>query len=72
MVVYVDDFLLQTEEGPVRGGFLGALRKIWTSDKEQTLRVGYPLTLLGIEIYMRKNGEIVLHQRAFIQSLLDK
>ena len=43
-----------------------------TLDKEETLRVGGTLTFLGIEMYMRKNGDIVLHHRAFIQSLLDK
>ena len=72
MVVYVDDFLFQTKEGPVRDGFLAALGKVWTLDKEETLRVGGTLTFLGIEMHMRKNGDIVLHQRAFIQSLLDK
>ena len=72
MVVYVDDSLFQTEEGPMRDGFLAALNKVWTLDKEETLRVGGTLTFLGIEMYMRKNGDIVLHQRAFIQSLLDK
>ena len=72
MDVYVDDFLLQTEEGPMRDGFLAALNKVWTSDKEETLRVGGTLAFLGIEMYKRKNGDVVLHQRAFIQSLLDK
>ena len=57
MVVYVDDFLLQTEEGPVRDGFLAALGKVWTLDKEETLRVGGTLSFLGTEIYMRKNGD---------------
>ena len=32
MVVYVDDFLLQTKEGPMRDGFLAALGKVWTLD----------------------------------------
>jgi len=72
MVVYVEDFLLQTKEGPMRDGFLAALGKVWTLDKEETPRVGGTLTFLGIEMYMRKNGDVVLHQRAFIQSLLDK
>ena len=72
MVVYVDDFLLQTKEGPVRDGFLAALGKVWTLNKEETLRIGGTLRFLGIEMHMRKSGDIVLHQRAFIQSSLDK
>jgi len=71
-VVYVDDFLLQTEAGPMRDAFLSALGKVWTLDKEKTLEVGSPFTFLGIEMVMQKNGDILLHQRQFIDSLLEK
>ena len=72
LVVYVDDFLLQTKEGQMRDAFLGALSKVWTLDKEEILKVESSITFLGIEIYMRKNGDILLHQRKFIEGLLEK
>ena len=72
LVVYVDDFLLQSEAGPVRDGFLSALSAVWTLDKESTLEPGKPFTFLGIEMIMQTNGDILLHQRAFVDSLLDK
>ena len=72
LIVYVDDFLLQTEAGPMRDAFLAALGKVWTLDKEKTLSVETPFTFLGIEIIMRKNGDILLHQRQFIDGLLEK
>ena len=70
MVVYVDDFLLQTDAGPMRDAFLAALAKVWTLDKEKTLEVGSPFTFLGIEMVMQKNGDVLLHQRTFIDMLL--
>ena len=63
---------MQTELGPVRDAFLGAVGKVWTLDKEKILELECSITFLGIEIYMRKNGDIVLHQRQFIQGLLEK
>ena len=72
LVVYVDDFLLQTAAGPCRDAFLGALGKVWKLDKERTLDVGSPFTFLGMEMEMSKNGDIKIHQRAFIDMLLDK
>ena len=72
LVVYVDDFLLQTQGGLMRDSFLAALGKVWTLDKEQTLEVGSPFTFLGIEMEMRKNGDVLLHQRAFTDMLLSK
>ena len=72
MVVYVDDFLLQVKAGTVRDGFLAALGKVWTLDKEKTLEAGTPFTFLGIEIDMKKNGDIQLHQGQFADSLLEK
>ena len=70
MVVYVDDFLLQTEEGPMRDAFLGALGKFWTLDKEQTLRVGYPLTFLGIEIDLFNNDYIKICTKYYINDVI--
>ena len=73
MIVFVHDFLLQTELGPMRDAFLGAIGEVWTLDKEKILELECSsITFLGIEIYMRKNRDIVLHQRQFIQGLLEK
>jgi hypothetical protein len=72
LVVYVDDFLLQAAAGPVRDAFLAALGQVWILDKEQTLTKGTPFTFLGIEMIMQTNGNILLHQRQFIDSLLEK
>ena len=65
MVVYVDDFLFQTADGPIRSGLLAALKEIWKLDKEVTLSMTQGLTFLGIDMermatcsYTRKDSSI--------------
>jgi len=72
LCVYVDDFLLQTADGPERTEFLKALASIWTLAKEETLEVDHPITFLGIEMEMRTNGDVYLHQTNFAHSILKK
>ena len=72
LVVYVDDFLLQADLGPIRDGLLEGLGKIWKLDKEQTLNVEQSLTFLGIEMQLRPNQDVFLHQTKFVKGLLDK
>ena len=72
LVVYVDDFLLQTQLGPLRDLFLEAVGRIWTLAKEEILTPQHPITFLGIDIVMRPNGDYFLHQERFVNSLLDK
>ncbi len=50
LVVYVDDFLLQTEAGKQRDAFLAALSSIWSLAKEAVLDTENPITFLGIRI----------------------
>ena len=59
MIVYVDDFLLQTELGPMRDAFLGAIGEVWILEKEKILELECSITFLGIEIYMRKNMSLI-------------
>ena len=54
LVVYVDDFLLQTEEGKMRDSLLAELKKIWTLTKEETLTESHPITFLGTYMEMKK------------------
>ena len=72
LVVYVDDFLLQVKCGSMRDAFLAAVGQIWTLAKEETLTEDHPITFLGIDIQMRKNGDYFLHQQRFVESLLEK
>ena len=72
MVVYVDDFLLQTIEGPIRDGLLTALKKVWTLAKEETLTADHSITFLGIDLVRRVNGDVYLHQSEFVHSILKK
>ncbi len=72
LIVYVDDFLLQAPDGGIRSAFLEKLKTIWTLTKEEVLSPTHPITFLGIEMEMQKNGDIFLHQQAFITSLLEK
>ena len=59
MVVYVDDFLLLTDTGVIRDGFLKQLSSVWTLAKEETLTPEHPITFLGIELEMRKNHDVL-------------
>ena len=70
MVVYVDDFLFKAADGPIRSGLLAALKEIWKLDKEVTLSLTQGLTFLGIDMVLRKNGDIFLHQEGFVDSIL--
>ena len=72
LVVYVDDFLMQASEGPIRTGLLNAFKGIWKLDKEVTLSVKQGLTFLGIDMVMRENGDVFLHQERFVDSILEK
>jgi len=72
MVVYVDDFLLVSDQGPIRNGLLEALRTVWTLAKEETLTVDHPITFLGIQLQLRKNGDVFLNQREFVESIISK
>ena len=72
LVVYVDDFLLQTKHGEMRDKFLKTLADIWTLSKNETLTVDHPLTFLGIEIELRANGDAFIHQQTFTESILAK
>ncbi|MEC9354534.1 MAG: reverse transcriptase domain-containing protein, partial [Candidatus Thermoplasmatota archaeon] len=72
LIVYVDDFLLQTQLGALRDSFLAALGAVWTLAKEEVLTVDHPITFLGIDIILKPNGDIYLHQQRFVESLLQK
>lgn len=71
LVVYVDDFLLQATEGPIRTGLLITLGGTWKLDEEVTLSVKPSLSFLGIDMVMRENGDVFLHQERFVDSLLE-
>ena len=72
LVVYVDDFLLQTTEGEVRDSFLHDLAAILTTSKEETLVRGKALTFLGIDIELQANGDLYIHQQKFMENILEK
>ena len=72
MVVYVDDFLLQSNDGPIRSGLLAALKEIWKLEEEVTSSTTQGLTFLGIDMVLRKNGDVFLHQERFVDSILEK
>ena len=72
LIVYVDDFLLQAEEGSMRTSFLAELSKVWTLAKEGVLLAGGTMTFLGIDIHMQENGDLMLNQEKFVDSLLVK
>ena len=55
LVVYVDDFLLQTRDDAVRTSFLATLGSVWTLAKQETLSEEHPITFLGIDMVLRKN-----------------
>ena len=56
----------------MRDAFLEELKKVWTLTKEEVLSKDNPITFLGIETYMRHNGDIFLTQEKFTMSLLEK
>ena len=72
LVVYVDDFLLQTKLGDMRSAFLAAVGKVWTLAKEEILTPDHPITFLGIDLVMQANGDYFAHQERFVKSLLEK
>ena len=72
LLVYVDDFLLQTLPGELRNGLLAALGNVWKLEKEITLSATQPLTFLGLDMELQKNGDIFLHQKQFVASILEK
>ena len=72
LIVYVDDFLLQAKIGGMRDAFLAALASVWTLAKEEELSESHPITFLGIDIVLRRNGDMFLHQERFVDSLLEK
>ena len=72
LIVYVDDFLLQTYEGGIRDGLLAQMKGVWTLAKEEILTVDHPITFLGLDIALRANGDVYLSQDQFVRGLLDK
>ena len=56
----------------MRDAFLASLAAVWTLAKEEDLTVANPIIFLGIEIVLRPNGDVFLHQRRFLESLLTK
>jgi len=72
LIVYVDDFLLQVSAGAMRDAFLASLSSVWTLAKEEDLTVAHPITFLGIDIVLRPNGDVFLHQERFVDSILNK
>lgn len=72
LVVYVGDFLLQAAEGDIRSQMLDKIASFWTLAKEASLTRQMPLTFLGIEIEEHQNGDVILHQRKFVESLSKK
>ena len=66
------DSLFQAADGPIRSGLLAALKEIWKLDKEVTLSITQGLTFLGIDMVLRKNGDVFLHQERFVDSILEK
>ena len=65
LVVYVDDFMLQAPQGSLRDSFLAALGSAWILAKEETLSVSHPITFLGIELELRDNSDLFLHQKGY-------
>ena len=56
--------------GPVKDGLTHNLREIWTMSSQVDLVPGQPFTFLGLEMDRRENGDIYMHQRGFVQTLL--
>ena len=71
IVVYVDDFLLLCKKGKMRENLKEALAKQWVMKEEVELKEGKELTFLGLQMRKEKNG-ILLHQRRFIDLILEK
>ena len=71
-VVYVDDFLFQATECAIRTGLLDMLGTVWKLDKEVSLSMKQSLTFLGIDTVMGGNGDVLLHQERFVNTLLEK
>ena len=72
LVVYVDDFLLLAPLGDLRNALLAALNQVWTLTKEETLDGTKPLTFLGIDLTLKNNGDVLLSQEGFVNSILEK
>ncbi len=72
LCVYVDDFLILSEENPARKGLVEALLKIWEFGPERTLSPDTSITFLGIVWYMDGGGDIRLTQDRFTEELLVK
>ena len=70
--VYVDDFLVMAPKGQVRAGVVEALKSLWQFGAEHTLSPETSVTFLGIEWFMKINGDIVLSQERFVKELLAK
>ena len=71
-LVYVDDFLLLTEAGPVRENLKTALRKTWAIGSETELTKGVSLGFIGLELDQESDGTLRIHQTTFCRSLLAK
>ena len=56
----------------VEKGLVSALKALWTMSTHVSLTVSTPVTFLGMEIEMEKDGSIIVHQQTFIRQLLAK
>jgi hypothetical protein len=72
LCVYVDDFLILAPSGPVRDALVESMKSLWEFGKERVLTPESPLTFLGIDWTIARNGDIHLSQERFAQELLKK
>ena len=78
LCVYVDDMLVLMEDGATVSGctareaFVNTLLKLWEFGGQRVLSPEVSFTFLGLDWYMRPNGDIYLSQERFINELLEK
>ena len=72
MLVYVDDFMLLSPCDEVQQGLIKELQKKWKMSTNVMLTVATPITFLGMELELEKNGDVLVHQRSFVKQLLTK
>ena len=57
-------------DSSLRQIFIEQLRRLWELSAEQDLDKSGSLTFLGLELVRRDNGDLFIHQGAFIKQLL--
>ena len=67
LIGYVDDLLLLSPQGAMRDGLSAAVRRIWEIT-EVDLQQGVPFMFLGIELDRKANGDLRIHQSAFVNN----